>query len=196
MAKGRFNVHGTKDFIVAAVFCGFLCVWSIRDAWFPTEKVIKKHPQEIPVAFKVPGVVKHIAVQPGDEIKGKMVLASLYDDAYRAKVTEDEAAFEAAKAAKDPAAEERLAVLMKARDDLAACAVENTDVTWASSHGEEALRGTVVRILINPATHIEAGVPVLTVNPVDTFYMFNKTLAVLTFIGMIVSLIFHRIASR
>ena len=196
MAKGRFNVHGTKDFIVAAVFCGFLCIWSIRDAWFPTEKVLKKHPQEIPVAFTVHGVVKEILVRPGDEIKGKVPLASLYDDVYRAKVAEADAAFEAAKATKGKDINEKLAVLLQARADLEACTVKSTDITWKTTHGEETLRGNVVRILINSATHVDAGTPVLTVNPVDTFYLFNKTLAVLTFVGMLISLVFHRIASR
>ena len=196
MAKGRFNVQGTKDFIVAAVFCGFLCVWSIRDAWFPTEKILKKHPQEFPVAFKVNGVVKEILVKTGDEIKGKVSLANLYDDGYREKVAEAEAAFEAAKAAKDPAVEEKLAVLMQARADLEACTVKSSDIVRTTTHGEETLRGNVVRIVINPANHVEAGAPVLMVNPTDTFYLFNKTLAVLTFIGTLVSLVFHRIATR
>jgi len=195
MAKGRFKVKGTKDFLVAAVFCAFLCIWSIRDAWFPTEKVLKKHPHEIPVAFKLSGVVKHIPVKVGDDIQGKIVLASLYDDAHRAKVTEAEAVFEAAKAAKDPAVEEKREAMMKAREDFEACTVRNTDVTWMTTHGEDTLRGTVVRILAQPATQIEAGAPVLTIKPVDSFYGFNKTLAVLTFIGMIIALIFHRIAS-
>jgi hypothetical protein len=196
MAKGRFNIKGTKDFLVAAVCCGFLCVWSIRDAWFPTEKVMKKHPHEIPVAFSISGVVKEIPVKSGDEVKGKTLLASLYDDTYHLKVTEAEVAFEAAKVSKDPAVEEKLAVLMKARSDLDACTIENTDFTWTTAHGEDALRGVVDRILVEPATHIEAGAPVLTINPVDTFYLFNKTLAVFTFFGMIVALIFHAIASR
>ncbi|NOU36070.1 MAG: hypothetical protein HOO88_04810 [Kiritimatiellaceae bacterium] len=198
MAKGRFSqVKGTKDFMVAAVFCGFLCVWSIRDAWFPTEKVLKRHPLEIPVPFKVSGVVKDILVKPGDEIKGNAVpLASLYDEGYRAKVTEAEAAFEAAKAAKDAAVEEKLSVLMKARSDLEACNAKNADVTWTTTHGEEILRGVVTRILVVPSTHIEAGVPVLMVKPTDTFYLFNKTLALLTFLGMIVALIFHGISAR
>jgi pyruvate/2-oxoglutarate dehydrogenase complex dihydrolipoamide acyltransferase (E2) component len=196
MAKGRFNIKGTKDFLVAAVFCGFLCIWSIRDAWFPTAKVLKKHPREIPVAFKVSGVVKHIAVQPGDEIKGKVLLAALHDETYRAKAAAAEAAFEAAKAVKDPAVEEKLAVLMQARADLDACTIENTDITWTTTHGDELLRGKVARIMAEPSTQLEAGVPVLAVNPVDTFYMFNKTLAALTFLGMIASLIFHGIASH
>jgi len=196
MAKGRFKIQGTKDFLVAAVFCAFLCAWSIRDAWFPTEKVLKKHPREIPVTFKLSGAIKGIAVKIGDEIQGKTLLASLYDDGYRAKVAEAEVAFEAAKAAKDPAVEEKREALMKARTDLEACTVRNTDVTWMTTHGEETLRGTVTRILAQPATQIEAGVSVLMVKPVDSFYAFNKTLAVLTFIGMIIALIFHRIASR
>ena len=196
MAKGRFKIQGTKDFLVAAVFCGFLCAWSIRDAWFPTEKVMKKHPREIPVAFKLSGVIKTIPVKPGDEIQGKTVLASLYDDSHRAKVAEAEAAFEAAKAAKDSAVEEKREALMKARADLEACTVSNTDVKWMTTHGEDTLRGNVTRILVQPATQIEAGVPVLMVRPVDSFYAFNKTLAALTFIGMIIALVFHRIASR
>jgi multidrug resistance efflux pump len=196
MAKGSFKIKGTKDFLVAAVFCGFLCVWSIRDAWFPTEKIMKKHPREIPVAFKISGVVKNIPVKVGDGVKGKIPLASLYDESYRAKVTEAEVVFEVAKSTKDPAVEKKLDVLMKARADLEACTVKNTDVTWMTTHGEDILTGTIARILVQPATQIEAGVPVLTVTPTDTFYLFNKTLAVLTFIGMIIALIFHRIASR
>lgn len=196
MAKGRFKIKGTKDFVVAAVFCGFLCMWSIRDAWFPTEKVLKKHPPEIPVAFKVSGVVKSILVKPGDEVKGNESLASLYDDGYRAKVAEAEAAFQSAKAAKDPAVEEKLAVLMKARDDLNACSIKSSDTTWVTTHGEEPLHGTVARIVAKQATQIEAGAPAVTIKPVDSFYAFNKTLAALTFFGMIASLVFHKIASR
>lgn len=196
MAKGRFNIQGTKDFLVAAVFCGFLCLWSIRDAWFPTEKVMAKHPHDIPVAFKVSGVLKEIKLNPGDEIAGKTVLATLYDETYRAKVAEAEAAFTAAKDAKDPSAEEKLDALTKARTDLSSCTLENTDIIWKSTHGDEPLRGVVDRILVTTATHVEAGTPVMTVNPNDSFYMFNKTLAVLSFVGMIAFLIFHRIASR
>lgn len=196
MAKGRFNIHGTKDFIVMAVFCGFLCIWSIRDAWFPTEKILKKHPREIPVSFKVSGVVKQIFVKPGEEVKGESSLAALYDEPYRAKVAEAETVFEAAKTAKDPAVEARLDALMQARADLAACVIKNTDFKWKTTHGEEVLRGTVYRIAAETATHLEAGATVMTIAPYDTFYQFNKTLSILSFIGMIAALIFHRIASR
>jgi len=196
MAKSRFNIHGTKDFLVAAVFCAFLCIWSIRDAWFPTEKVLKKHPPEIPVAFKVHGVLKEIPVRVGQEVGGKTLLASLYEDTHQAQVAEAEAVFEAAKASKDPSVESKLDVLMQAKADLDACTIKTSDITWMTTHGEETLRGTVVRILAQPGEPIEAGAPVLTIKPVDSFYAFNKTLAALTFLGVIISLVFHRIASR
>lgn len=196
MAKGRFNIKGTKDFIVAAVFCGCLCIWSVGDAWFPTKKVLKKHPQEYPIVFKIPGVVKEIHVQPGDEIGGKVLLASLHDDQYREKVAAAEADFAAAKAAKDPAVEEKLDVLMKAKEENGLCKVYNTDFSTKTSHGDDVLYGEVVKILVEPATHVDAGVPVLIVRPTDTFYLFNKTLAIISLFATGVFLIFHRIASR
>lgn len=196
MAKGRFKIQGTKDFLVAAVFCGCLGIWSVRDGWFPTEKILKKHPREIPAAFSVSGVVKEIQAKPGDALNGTAVLARLYDESYRAKVAEAEAAFEAAKAAKDPDVEKKLDVLMKARADLEACTLQNSKITWKGSHGEEVLRGRVVRILVEPSFRIEAGTAVLTIQPTDTFYLFNKTLAALMFLGMVAALLFHGIASR
>ncbi|MGE4488095.1 MAG: hypothetical protein AB7E95_00960 [Kiritimatiellales bacterium] len=196
MAKSRFNIKGTKDFLVMAVFCGFVCIWSIRDAWFPTQKIREKHPQEIDVAFEVPGVIQHISVEVGQEIAGKTVLAVLHDDSYRVRAQEAEAAFEAAKAARSDDVEDKLAAMMKAREELAACTIENTDIIWKSSHGEEPLRGTVSRIIAKPATQVDVGEPVLAISPHDSFYLFNKTLAVIMFLGTIIGLIFHRVASK
>jgi multidrug resistance efflux pump len=195
MARSRFNIKGTKDFLVAAVFCGFLCLWSIRDAWFPTEKVLEKHPQQIAVSMDVSGVVKTVPVEPGDEIAGSMILATLSDHSYKEAVEKAEAAFEQAKEEQAADVEEKLDGLLEARENLQACVLRNTDRTHTTSHGEEALRGTVLEIAAPPATYVEAGDPVLYVKPVDTFYAFNKTLAILTFIGTIAALIFHRIAS-
>lgn len=196
MAKSRFNIKGTKDFLVAAVFCGFLCVWAVRDGWFPTQKILKKHPLELPVAFTVHGVVKDIPVRIGQEFAGKVVLASIHDEVYRKRVAEAEALFEAARAVKAPDLEAKQADLIKARTDLEACVIYNTDIILHGSHGEEALRGVVLGIVAPPATAVEAGDPVLLVKPHDTFYIFNKTLALLSFLGTITALVFHWIASR
>lgn len=196
MAGRRFKIKGTKDFLVLAVFCAFLCVWSIRDAWFPTKKILKKHPREIPAAFTVSGVVEKIAVAPGQEVGGKILLAKLFDEPYRARVMKADAALRAATAAGDSDLEQKAGEVAQARADVAACSLYNTDIKMTTSHGEDALRGKVLRIAAGPGTQVEAGEPVLLIEPADTFYLFNKSLAVLSFIGMCVALFFHRIASR
>jgi biotin carboxyl carrier protein len=250
MAKGRFNIKGTKDFLVMAVFCGFLCVWAVRDAWFPTQKVLEKHPLEVAVAFQVPGVIRQIHVEPGEKVEGKMVLATLHESARQEAVERARAAYEKAREQKSSDMEQKLSDLMDAREALAACTLENTDLSVTTSHGKSTLHGKVLRIEARPSMSVDvlrsdtagdvlrvskdtvfvgaeksalkdaaaypldglapvvskgdsvaagdalAGTPVLVINPEDTFYMFNQTLAVLSFIGMIAALIFHWIASH
>ncbi len=195
MAKGRFNIKGTKDFLVMGVFCGFLCLWSVRDAWFPTKKVLEKHPLSVPVAMKVPGVIKSLPLKPGDEIQGESVLASIYDESYRKAVAVAEAEFETAKE-KSEGVEEALEKRTAARADLKACVLKNTDITQQTSHGEDALRGVVLEHVVKRSAPVKAGETVLLVEPHDTFYLFNKSLAVLSFLGLVAALFFHRVASR
>jgi len=196
MAKSRIKrIKGTKDFLVMAVFCAFLCLWSVRDAWFPTKKVLEKHPLSVPVAMKVPGVIKSLPLKPGDEIQGGSVLASIYDESYQKAVASAEAEFEAAKKKRE-GVEEVLEKLAAAREDLKACTLKNTDITQQTSHGEDALRGVILEHVAKRSAHVEAGETVLLVEPHDTFYLFNKSLAILSFIGLLAALSFHRIASR
>jgi len=196
MAKGRFQIQGTKDFLILAVFCGFVCLWAIRDAWFPTKKVLKKHPQVVPVAMNVPGVIQSLPLKPGAEIHGETILAVIYDEPYRKALTKATLEFKKASETRDPSIDQKLEALLAARENLRACTLKNTDVTLSTSHGEEVLRGVFLEYLVQPATRVEAGEPVLSVRPKDTFYQFNKTLTVLSFLGFVASFVFHRIASR
>ncbi len=248
MAQGRFHIKGTKDFLVFGVVLVFLCIWSIRDAWFPTENTLKKHPQRIEVAFEVPGVIKSLPLKVGNAIEGRRLLASLHEGRYQDTLETAEAEFEAAKTAKSSDVQEKLDAVLKARKDVEACTLYNTDRMRVTSHGEESLSGVVIEVMAEPASSVEvmsaespgevseitakaifvlqkgsddpqeyaldgfaaavdvgdnviagstlAGHPVLAVRPNDTFYSFNKTLAVLSFLGAIVAFIFHGIASR
>ncbi len=197
MAQNRFTkIKGTKDFLVVAVVCVFLCLWSIRDAWFPTQSILKKHPLTYPVVSKTSGVVQSVPVQVGQKINGSMVLVELATSSHQRAVDEAEAAYAAAKESEAPDKSEKLAVLHRAKEALLACRIRNTDFTLETTHGEEALNGKVLEIFARPATPIEAGEVLMTVEPHDTFYIFNKTLAVLTFLGAGIALFFHRIASK
>jgi len=194
----RFKIKGTKDFLVMAVFCAFLCIWSIKDAWFPSPKVLKKHPQEIEAAFTLSGTVTEVGVRVGNEIHGRVLLAKIGDTKYKKLVGEAEEAFESAKRSGETAqAETKLEALKIARDNLMACSLYNTDLLRKESHGETiALKGKVLRVLVKPGDSVEAGDPILVVNPGDSFYGFNQVLAVLTGIGFIVAMILHVFAAR
>lgn len=197
MAKNRFTkIKGTKDFLVLAVVCAFLCAWSIRDAWFPTKKILKKHPLEFAVTSNVPGVVQSIPVKIGHQIEGMEILVQLAPSRYQKTVDEADAAWQAAKEAGDPDAGAKLSAVYKARENLLACAIRNTDFKLTTTHGEDVLRGKVFKILVKPAASVDVGDVLMVVEPKDTFYIFNKTLAMLTFFGTFVGLFFHRVASK
>jgi len=178
-----------------AVFCGFLCLWSVRDAWFPTKKVLEKHPQSIEVAMEVSGVIKSLPLHPGEEFHGNVVLAAIYDDSYREALAMAEADFTAAKEMRE-GVDAALEKVLSAREALKACSLRNTDIMMETSHGEDVLTGKVLEHLVKRATHVNAGDSVLSVQPKDTFYQFNKSLALLSFMGLVAALVFHRIASR
>lgn len=197
MARDRFKkIKGTKDFLVLAVACGCICLWAIRDAWFPTEKILKKHPQEFQVTSSVAGVVQNIPVRVGDEVKGSMPLLILGSQYYEEAVAAAEEAYKAAVETKDKEQiKAKLDDLVVAKEKLQATIIRCTDFILETTHGEDPLHGKVLEILVDPAAPVDAGQTVLIIQPGDTFYIFNKTLAILTFLGMIGALIFHRIAA-
>lgn len=197
MAENRFTrIKGTKDFLVLAVVCAFLCVWAISDAWFPTKKILKKHPQTFAVTSNIPGVVQSVPVSVGHKIEGVEILVHLAPSRYQKAVDDADAAWQAAKEAGAPDVAAKLAALYKAKETVLACAIRNTDFTLTTTHGEDVLHGKVLEIMAEPAMSIDAGEVLMIVEPKDTFYTFNKTLAILTFIGTFVGLFFHRVASK
>jgi multidrug resistance efflux pump len=193
MAQGRLkHVKGTKDFLVMVVFFTFLCLWSIRDAWFPTKKVQEKHPQRMEVSMEVSGVIKSLPRTPGEEIGGGMILAEIHSDPYKKALDEAQTAFETAKGGEPAVLEEKIDAFQKAKADLGACTLKCTDVTQQTSHGEDSLQGRFLEYVVEPASYVEAGQTVLFVEPKDSFYLFNKSLAIICFVGAISMLIFHK----
>lgn len=191
------KIKGTKDFMVAAVACGFVCLWAIRDAWFPTEKILKKHPLEFAITNTVPGVINSIPVEVGDEVSGDRPLMIFGSQHYETAVaTAKEAYREAVETKNKQQIKSTLDVLSQAEEDLKSTIIRCSDFVLETTHGEESIKGKVLEILVEPATHIGAGETVMLVQPTDTFYIFNQSLAVLTFFGMIAALFFHRIASK
>jgi multidrug resistance efflux pump len=197
MSKNRFDrVKGTKDFLVAAVVCTFICLWAVRDAWFPTEKILKKHPLEFPVTVSVSGVVQEIPVEAGDEVGGETPLIILSSGRLKEAVEAAEQAYKDARGSGEEILKEKLNALVRTREDLGHATVRAADFVLKTTHGEEPLQGRVLEVFAAPASRVEAGDTVMLIKPKDTFYIFNKSLSVLMFVLAIVFFFFHRVASK
>lgn len=127
--------------------------------------------EEVPLAFKIGGVVEHVAPRAGDAVRAGAVLARLRPTEVAAQVTA--AAEGEAKAARDLARAERLwrdsvvtlAQLEDARTALAVARAQgrvarfNADFATVRAPGD----GIVLRRAAEPGELVEAGRPVLVV---------------------------------
>jgi len=77
MANRVYKNKGSNDYLVMSVIFFLLCIWAIKDGWFPSDKVMKKHPYIIPITFNEDGFIKEINVNENDLIKDKQVIAIL-----------------------------------------------------------------------------------------------------------------------
>ena len=71
----RYKVEGTSDFLIAAVVLAGLGIWSIKDGWFPSPKVLERHPHEVAVVAPFDGVVVDLAAVAGMSVSTNHVVA-------------------------------------------------------------------------------------------------------------------------
>lgn len=46
----RYDVKGTREYLIWSIGLALLCLWAVRDGWFPTEAKIEQHgPPEEPL---------------------------------------------------------------------------------------------------------------------------------------------------
>jgi multidrug resistance efflux pump len=211
-AKRRYNIKGTNDFLVLAGIFFFLCLWSIKDAWFPSPKVLKKHPLEAVIAFETHGAVERVNVRVGDKVAEKQVLANLRRDRIGVEYTEAKTTYTAAKkkhammqlasknavkngASNDGIAEidERLAVAGTAMEEALAKVTE-LRAAMDSAQLLSPSKGEVKDVKIMAHSMVEAGDTVIVIDPKDHFYLFNKSLAVFSFFAFWVFLAIHILA--
>ncbi|MEC8314019.1 MAG: biotin/lipoyl-binding protein [Verrucomicrobiota bacterium] len=121
-----------------------LCIWAIKDGWFPSDKVMKKHPYTIPITFNQDGFIKQINVKENDVINDKQVIAVLDKN-------EAEAIF----------------------------------------HWEKG--GTVIDVYKTVYDSVNKNETIALVKPNDTFYIFNKTLTIVSGVASIGFLIVHKL---
>ncbi len=211
-AKRQYKVKGTNDFLILSAIFFFLCLWAIKDAWFPSEKVLKKHPLQVVAAFEVGGTVKAVNVDPGDTLGEGQVLAELRSDRVavdydRAKeeygqakdahyeLLKDLKALKDAGASPDDLARAQAQVdVSKQEMDTILASVEELRLQIDSAELKSPSKGVVQEVHIAPHTMVEAGAAAITIDPKDHFYLFNKSLTVLSFILFWTFLAIHILA--
>jgi len=198
-AGRRYQVKGTKDFLILAGICFFICLWAIKDAWFPSPKVLKKHPVAIEVSFSVPGSLAEIHVQPGDSVMEKQVLAELHKTVQKSKFESAKADYIQLKkeyeeinrnlkiALKEKQNSDRVQKLstrceeLKAQLEEAEKRAENIREYLAEMDLRSPCKGVVKKVLVNNFSVIKAGEPIMIIAPMDSFYLFNKSLTIVSF---------------
>ena len=197
--KRKYHIKGTSDFLVLAGIFFFLCLWAVKDAWFPSAKVEKKHPLIVHVAFEVEGAVEKVHVKAGDSIGENQLLIDLRNDELRVDYEDAKSAYSAAKkknailehalknSIENGATDEGIAGLEErsiaakqtmadalARVDSLRSAVESTQL-------HSPVKGEVKEVLVEAYSTAEPGEPAIVIDPKDHFYIFNKSLAVFSF---------------
>jgi multidrug resistance efflux pump len=196
-AKRQYHVKGTNDFIVLAGIFFFLCIWAVKDAWYPSEKVLKKHPLEIAVAAEVSGIVEKVLVGEGDPVAEDKLLATLRSDRIAAEFEEAKNAYTEARneynllnAASPSGNPQEIAAAQEAMDQALA-KVDALRVTLDSMEIKSPDKGAISKSYISPLSIVEAGDALFLIDPQDHFYLFNKSLAIFSFLLFWVFLAIH-----
>lgn len=211
-AKRKYNIKGTNDFIVLAGIFFFLCLWAIKDAWYPSAKVEKKHPRAIEVAFEGGGSVEKVYVAKGDAIGEKQLLAKLRSDRVRVEYDKAKAIYTEAKkkhamlelasrnAEKNGASDGGIAEirknLEKATVDMDEKLAKVTEFRLILDASELVApsKGEIKEVRIATHSMVKAGDVVMVIDPKDHFYLFNKSLAVFSFFAFWIFLAIHILA--
>jgi multidrug resistance efflux pump len=211
-AKRTYNVKGSKDFLVLTGIFFFLCLWAVKDAWYPSPGVMKKHPPEVVASFGTAGTVGQVHVAVGDSIAERQLLVELRRSKIKMKFDEARKNYTAAKnehilaeeafrtAEQNGAAAESMAGFKEGMDQAQTAlnaALEEVGVARTSLESIELrapTKGEVKEIFIRPHSQVEADETVLVIDPKDHFYLFNKSLAIFSFIAFWVFLGLHILA--
>ena len=210
--RRKYNIKGSKDFIVLAGIFFFLCLWSIKDAWYTSPKKLKEHPHEVMASFETSGSIGHLHLKQGDPVNENQLIAELRSVKKKEEFAAAKEAYKAAKqrhaladealrnAVKNGGDSSRLAELSKERDDAKAAMDAALAEVDAARDRIDACRllspskGVVKEVRVAVYDQVEAGEPVMVIDPKDHFYLFNKSLAIFSFIAFWVFLGIHILA--
>lgn len=211
-AKRKYNVKGTNDFLVLGLIFFFLCLWAIKDAWYPSDKVLKKHPLTVVASFEAAGSVGEIFVQVDDSVAEEQVIAHLRTDKMAVEFEEAKSTYTETKkkhammelalknANQNGASTEGIAEIQE-RADISKAAMDESlaklselRIAMDSSELKSPSKGKILEIKVGTHSMVKAGEAAFIIDPKDHFYLFNKSLAIFSFFAFWVFLGIHIVA--
>ena len=73
----KYDVHGTKDFMVWAIILAGLGLWCVKDGWFPSESVLERHPRQVQITAEAPGMITEVYISKDQAVADGQVVAKL-----------------------------------------------------------------------------------------------------------------------
>ncbi len=205
MARKYKNVKGTNDFLVASIALLLLCLWAVRDGWFPTQSILEKHPQTSQTIFESPGRVEEIMREVGSAVSSntpvvRMSTRELEDNQnqYESRLEELEREISRSEAGiisvddedEREAIRSRIAELEASSRELRRqIAGVRQDIMRNMLRPEYS--GTVSEIMVSPGQQVDEGDTAFSIDVKGYFYTFNKSLAIGSLIGSIICAILH-----
>lgn len=180
-AKRRYDVKSNKDFLVLAVIFFFLGIWAVKDAWFPSDKVLQRHPRLVEASFEVDGFIGELHVGEGDTVipprDGQLptLLASLNSETLEREFETKQAEYNSLKSEAPEQAQTLYEEITRLKAELDRYQLHCPKLGKEKS-------GTVLNVLKGHYSKVEAGEPVMLIEPSNNFYLFNKTLTFISFI--------------
>lgn len=207
MAKKRKykNLHGTNDFLVAAIALLLLGLWAVKDGWFPSESTLEKHPIESVAEFSHAGTVDEIMVEVGQGISSNTSLIEMRTTKLDNKQENLEERLETAREEledfeqswlnEDSAIDEQELNSRKTEKQKQIMDIKKEIAGIKQTRMRRILRsnvtGDVKKILVEVGQDVEKGESGAMIHAKDHFYLFNKSLAIGGLIGAVVCAIIH-----
>ena len=207
--KRQYKVKSSKDFLIFGCVFFFLCIWAIKDAWFPSDAVLKKHPREIVSSFEMAGQIENIYVDEGDFVKEDSVMAELCSMELETELNEMKLAYSKERkttqipelaiknGVQNGATEASIADMRNRKINAEEKMKELHSSVNSLKDGHEKRQlvaeksGTVLDVYVGERIQIEAGDSIIKIHPQDNFYVFNRSLAIFSFFGCIFFFVFH-----
>ncbi len=152
----RYDVQGTKNYLLAAIFMLLIGIWHLVDGWFPRPSVLDIHPKTIVIKAPSDAEVKEINVTMQQEVPESVPLMKLVSS-------------------KAPYEE----ITLNMKGEL--------------NPKSKVHSGEVTGIPVKRRDQVTTGQPLMILTSSrDSYYLYNKTTAVIMLLGALICGIIHR----